>query len=460
MLNGVVSRLKSFATSMWGEFESREELQKFLFLGAIFGLIIGSYWAFRPIKDSIFAAIVGVDWQPRAKWLSLLIIVPLVIIYSKLIDMFPRQKLFYVLTVFYGIASLVFAYYLSHPVYGLPNTTTDSTRIIGWLWYVFVESFGSLIVALFWAITVDITPEDSARRGFPIIALLGQMGNIFGPYFLRAKRLGFANSSPIIAIVGVFCFGMAFLMWLFLKTTPKRQLKGFESKDTAAKREGEEPGFWEGLKLLLTQPYLLGIFLVVSIYEVIVTIFDFLLKAMSKAAFPIEIDHAEYLNNYAVMTGVVATLCVIFGINNIQRKMGMTASLVLMPLLVGTAVFVLYADPSLSIVFWIMVIAKAVNYALNQPTLKQLYIPTSTDTKYKSQAWIEMFGSRGSKAAGSYINDYRGLFIKNQGYLDGAAWFIVVSSVISLGLIGVWFFIAVYVARTYNTAIKRKEVIC
>ena len=452
--------LKRLASTLWGNFESREELQKFAFLGAIFGLIIGSYWAFRPIKDSIFAAIVGVEYQPWAKMLSLVVIVPLVILYSKLIDTFPRSKVFYVLTIFYGLLALGFAFYLSHPVYGLPNTIRDPYRYIGWLWYVFVESFGSLIVALFWAITTDITTEDSAKRGFPIIALLGQIGNIFGPLMLNAKRWGFVNSSPVIAIVGLFCFFMAALMWLFLKVTPKDQLEGYQAKDTEVKKKGEKPGFLEGLKLLLTQPYLLGIFLVITLYEIIVTVFDYLLKAMSNAAYPLEVDHAAYLTNFAVTTGVVATLAVLFGINNIQRRMGMTVSLVLMPVLVGGAVIFLKMDPQLSMVFWIMVVAKAVNYALNQPTLKQLYIPTTKDTKYKSQAWIEMFGSRGSKAGGSGINYFRGKFIAQYGFLDGAAWFIVMSSAISLGLVGVWFFIAVYVAKTYNKAIKEKQVVC
>jgi AAA family ATP:ADP antiporter len=453
--------LKRLASTIWGNFESKEELQKFFFLGAIFGLIIGSYWAFRPIKDSIFAAIVGVDYQPVAKMLSLCIIIPLVILYSKLIDSFPRNKVFYVLTISYGLMALGFAYYLGHPQYGLPNTVTNPYRYVGWLWYVFVESFGSLIVALFWAITADITSEESAKRGFPVIALLGQMGNIFGPWLLNAKRLGFINSSPVIGIVGIFCFIMAGLMWLFLKVTPKSQLEGYKAQ-VKEPLEGatEEPGFLEGLKLLVTKPYLLGIFLVITIYEVIVTVFDFLLKAMSKAAYPLEVDHAEYLTNFAVTTGVVATLAVLFGINNIQRRLGMTTSLVLMPVLVGAAVFVLKMDPSLAIVFWIMVVAKAVNYALNQPTLKQLYIPTSKDTKYKAQAWIEMFGSRGSKATGSIINNFRGTFVRQYGFVDGAAWFITVSSAISLGLVGVWFFIAVFVAQTYNKAIKEKRIVC
>ena len=51
-----------------------------------------------------------------------------------------------------------------------------------------------------------------------------------------------------------------------------------------------------------------------------------------------------------------------------------------------------------------MVGSKAVNYALNGPALKQLYIPTTPDVRFKAQAWIETFGSRSSKQDGSVFN--------------------------------------------------------
>jgi ATP:ADP antiporter, AAA family len=451
---------KRIAATLWGNFESWDEVKKFGLLGTIFGLIIGTYWALRPIKDSIFGAIVGVEYQPKAKFLSLFIIFPLVIIYSKLIDKYPRQRVFYILTIIYGLAALLFAWYFSHPVYGLANKVEDPTRIIGWLWYVYVESFGSLIVALFWAISTDITTEEAAKRGFPLISLLGQTGNIVGPLLLNAKRWGFAHSGPIVAITAVMTFAMAILMWVFMTVTPKSQLQGQKFEGSKEVESGEEPGFLEGLKLLVTKPYLLGIFLIVTIYEIIVTVFDFQLKYMAKQAYPLEVDNAEFLTQFAVMTGIVSMLCVLFGINNIQRRLGMVASLVVTPILVIAAVIGLKFFPVLGVVFWIMVVAKAVNYALNQPTLKQLYIPTTKETKYKAQAWSDMFGSRGSKAAGSGINNLLPYYKSKFGSVGGLDAFLTMSSLISLGLIGGWLFVVVYVARTYNKAVAEKRVVC
>ncbi len=98
-----------------------------------------------------------------------------------------------------------------------------------------------------------------------------------------------------------------------------------------------------------------------------------------------------------------------------------------------------------------MVTAKAINYALNGPVMKQLYVPTTNDVKYKSQAWIETFGSRSSKASGSGIN-----IISKQ---LGSA-FTPVISVVALALGGLWFFIAVYLGRTHKKAVDNKQVVC
>ena len=452
--------LKRLATTLWGNFESKEELKKFGILAFIFCGIIAIYWALRPMKDSIFNTIVGLeDWQPYAKGLSLIIIFPIVMLYSKLVDMFPRHKVFYFLTGLYGVIALIMYFCFADPSIGLANTVKSPYRIIGWVWYIWVESFGSLMVALFWAIVTDITSPESAKRGFPLIALFGQVGNMVGPYFLNAKMLGFSNSAPVVGILSGMLFLIGFMFWVFMHVTPPNQLKGYRAEGESEVES--EPGFFEGLKLLVTQGYLLGLFLIITIYEVIVTVLDYHFKCSVMNAFTNELEQGSYLASYATMTGVVSTLCVLFGINSIQRILGMRVSLLMLPILTAAAVILIKFNPqSLLIGFWIMVFSKAVNYALNQPTLKQLYIPTSKDTKYKAQAWIEMFGGRFSKASGSFINSFRKPLVAQLGGIDGVARFLMFSSLISFGLVGLWLFVAIYVAATYDKAIREKRIVC
>jgi AAA family ATP:ADP antiporter len=450
--------LSRIATALWGKFESRDELKKFGILGLIFGLIIGTYWALRPMKDSIFNAIVGGENIWLAKIVSLCVIFPLVILYGKLIDWYPRHKVFYFLIGIYAILAVGFTWAFFHPEIGLLNTTKNAGRVIGWAWYVYVESFGSLIVALFWAFTTDITTSESAKRGFPVIALLGQTGNILGPWILNTRFLGVKTSAPLVGISAALMVATGILLWVFMRVVPKNQLEGYHGVN---EEKESEPGFLEGLKLLCSHAYLLGIFAIVTIYEIIITIIDFHFKQSAFAEYANEAHVNAYLADYAVWTGIIATLCVFLGINNIQRKLGMTVSLLLLPVLVIGAILMIKMNPmTLPIAFWIMVFSKAVNYALNQPTLKQLYIPTTKDAKYKSQAWIEMFGSRGSKAIASAVNSYRPTFIKALGFVQGVNKFLSIVTVVSLGMIGAWFVVAWYVAKTFNKAIKENKVVC
>jgi len=443
--------LERIATVLWGHFESKEELKKFGLLALLFGLIIAIYWTMRPLKDSVFNAMVGGQYLWLAKIVSIIVITPLVIFYSKLIDMFPRHKVFYILTFLYIITALCFMVAFLWPTIGLANTVASPTRYLGWAWYAFVESYGSLIVALFWAFTTDITLPDTAKRGFPLIALFGQLGNIIGPYFLNTQSLGLATSAPIVGICAIMMFSSCLLMWFFRRTTPKKLLLGYQVEVTEKKEE--EPGFLEGLKLLFTHKYLLGIFSIITIYEVIVTVIDYHFMQIAFATFISEADVSAFLAQYGYKVGIVSSLCVLFGINNIQRYLGMKSSLMLLPILVLIAVVIIkFSSGSLTIVLWVMVLLKAVNYALNQPTIKQLYIPTSHDSKYKAQAWIDMFGSRGSKASVQFFNAFRRTL--------GVDFFLTITMIMSFGLVVNWLLIALFIANTYNKAIQEKRIIC
>ena len=227
---------------------------------------------------------------------------------------------------------------------------------------------------------------------------------------------------------------------------------------------------------MLTQPYLLGILGIIMFYEVIVTVFDYYFKIMVDSQILDKQLKSAYLGDYAIYANLATFACLILGISNIQRKLGLTASLTLMPLIVALAVFVFKFYPAISWFFWLMVASKAVNYALNSPSMKQLYIPTTKDVRYKSQAWIESFGSRGSKAAGSAINNvHRGALESNGpewkdyafqkanmfGPADkGTFWHMALSSYLFFGIIAVWIMVALYLGRTYQKHVDENKVVC
>lgn len=463
----ITASLQWLFRPIFGDFE-REEFKKFLRMGLIFAFIIGCYWTMRVLKDSVFINLVGKDMIPWAKTASLVFLFPLVIFYTKLLDKYSRENIFYTLAAFYGILTLTFGTLLllgvqapAAEIAARTGLAFYGTKVFGYLWYVFVESYGSLVVALFWAIATDITSPDSAKKGFSLVVAIGQLGGIVGPLFISGlpKKLGFETSAVSLFICSSVTLSLVLLMKYLFTATPKHLLTSFHGKNEKSAEKEQEPGFLEGLKLLLTHKYLMGIFGVIFIFEMITTIFDFNFKVLAGTHYTgVELD--AYLGRYGSMVNLVALLCLLCGISNVTRILGVGVALALMPIIFGGALVGFATLSDINFYFWLMVSCKAINYALNGPAIKQLYIPTTHDVRFKSQAWIETFGSRGSKEAGSILNMSYGPLQRAFGAELGRTYYVALAGTFGAALVVIWFFTALFLGRTYNKAIETKSVVC
>ena len=443
----MLERLKSF----FGGALLREERQKFSLLAIIFGITIGVYWLLRPLKDGVFLTMVGTQYLPWAKLLAVVVVLPVVMVYSKLIDRFPRHIVLYMLTTVYAVLAIIFAFLILTPGFGLSDTVADPTRVLGWAFYLYVETFGVIMAALFWAFVADTTTPDSAKRGYSVIVMGAQMGAVCFPfiskYIIQSAGTGYA----ILFGVGVMCF-LPVMVHYYMHHIPRDQMEGFKA-DERKPLEGthKKTGFGEGLRLLLTKPYLLAIFAIVSFYEIINAVLDYQFKALAKLSYTGE-ALSSFLTDFAVVTNLIGLFCVVIGIDRIGRMLGFGKTLVLLPLLVGISVVSMSFYPFLGVAFAVMAIQKSFNYSLNLPVKEQLYIPTTKDTKYKAKAWIDMFGSRLSKGGASIINGMRGIL--------GVEGFVVFSLVVSFALIGVWVVAALFVGRVHAQALREDRVVC
>jgi len=450
----------------FGNFE-KEEFKKFFRMGLIFALIIGVYWTLRPLKDSIFIQLVDKLQLPYAKTVSVLALLPLVMFYTKLLEKNSREKMFMILPAFYGIMVLAFSAVMAlvqAPAAEIAERDTLyflTTRGLGYLWYLFVESFGSLVVALFWAFAADTTAPASAKRGFPLVVAIGQMGGIVSPYAIGGlpHRLGLSTDFLSMACLGVLILLIIPLVRYFLRATPRKLLTSFQGKNEKTEEHKQEPGFLEGLKLMLKHKYLIGIFAANFIYEIVVTIFDFNFKVAAGAEYS-GVALSNYLSLYGSSVNIVSLLCLLLGISNVTRFLGVGVALAAMPVIVGLALFGFLTLDSLAFLFALMVGSKAINYALNGPALKQLYIPTTPDVRFKAQAWIETFGSRASKEAGSIFNMLLAPLQKAFGAVAGKGYYLFASGCLGFPLLALWFITALFLGRKFRKAIDEKKVIC
>lgn len=448
----------------FGDFE-REELKKFLRMGLIFTLMVGVYWTLRPLKDAVFIQLVDKLYLPYAKTVSLLALIPLVMLYTKSVSKMPKEKMLIILPLIYGVLVLLFSASML-VAQGSPQEIAARTlmpciltKVLGFIFYLFVESFGSLMIAsLFWAFATDITDPASAKKGFPFVYAIGQAGGIILPYSVGGlpHRLGMHTDALSLAILGCCILLIIPCVKFFFRETPKYLLSSYEGDASSSE---QETNFLEGLRLMLQHKYLLGIFVVNCIYEIIITIFDFNFKVAAGTEYS-GVALSNYLSLYASSVNIVSLLCLLLGISNITRFLGVGTALAAMPVIVGCSLFGFLTLNSLSFLFALMVGAKAINYALNGPSLKQLYIPTSHDVRFKAQAWIETFGSRTSKEAGSMFNMTLGLLQHSFGAAAGKGYYLMLSGCLGFPLLGLWFLTAIFLSSTFRKAVKEKIVVC
>ncbi len=474
----IVSAIQFILQPIFGKFE-REEFKKFLRMGLTFTFILGAYWTIRTLKATVFITLVGADYQPIAKTFSILLLVPLVMLYTKILDYYSREKTFYGLSLFYGIATLLFAVFLNTKSFGMAESSVIAartgmefwgTQILGYLWYVFVESYGSLVVALFWAIASDTTMPDSAKKGFSLVVALGQVGAIIGPKYINKLPDFFIhklphmpllhNPSVAVAVASLMIFLSILFLNYFLKATPKSLLVSFKGKNEATVEKEQEPGLLEGFWLLLEHKYLLGIFAVNFFFEFIVTIFDFHFQKLAALTYTNQNTLAVFMGDYGALVNAVTLICLLCGVSNITRYLGVTVSLCLMPIIIGAAIFGFTSFDSITFLLYLMVGSKAINYALNGPALKQLYIPTSHDTRFKAQAWIETFGSRASKEGGAIFSILLKPLQNRFGAMAGRAYHVFLCSRVGYVFVIVWFVVALFLGRTFKKAVDEKRVVC
>lgn len=367
--------------------------------------------ASRSLKDPIISVIDGVEYIPSAKIASLFVVFALVIVYNKLLDIFPKHHLFYMMGVGYGGLFAIMGLLLMHPTIGLNNTNADPYRLLGWVSYITIESFGSMVVQSYWALVNASVDVNFAKKNFGLVVAGAQIGSILGPSLAtRADIIGI----PMLYMIGA---GIMFLMVAAMKAHIDRFGVPEEKEKKVVKdgkKSGKEEGIMEGFYLFWEHDYVKGIFVVSSVYMVQVTIVDYMMKVLAKdryeALYPDDPQaalrsFASFMGFFGQTTNLISFLFSLFGTGMIIHRYGLQVTLISFPALLLICAIVVYISPTIWVVFAVMMIMKGMSYALNNPTKEILYQQTSTSIKFKCKSWIDTFGQRSAKAAGSLVTN-------------------------------------------------------
>lgn len=429
-----------------------EEKLRLLWLASTLFFIIGGYWLLRSLKDPVISTICGVQYIPKAKMLSVLVVTVLVFVYNKLIDMFPKHQLFYIIGGFYSVLFTVTAMLLALPAtssLSIYNTDPSPYRLIGWISYCSIESFGSIGVSLFWAFTNSTYNLEGAKKAYGLMVACAQLGSIAGPTLVNVATEPWGV--PTVYFCGALCMvAMVVSIWGYTL----RFGTGAEAPSAATGgKKKEKPGMMEGLVLFWKYNYVKGIFALSCLFMVEVTILDYSMKVLAKAKFDSEhpgdptastAAFAAFMGFFGQSANGLSFCFSLVGTSFVIRRLGLNKTIVLFPTLCLGAIFLVYSTPTLEVVFAMMLVLKGLSYSLNNPCKEILYQPTSSGVKFKAKSWIDVFGARGSKALGSVVTN---------AFSDSAADLLTYGSFVAMGVSSFLIYVAYWMGGTFDQLI-------
>lgn len=451
----VVERIKSFLKPALSDLPY--ENVKLGFMASIFFFVIAAYSTLRSLKTSVFLSLIGVESQPYTKFISILLVMISMPAYSFLVDRLRRYQILYFFFVLYAFLALVFAYFFLDPVSGLSNTARSPWRAIGWCFYFFMEFFPVFIVSSFWAFSNSINTPDSAKKNYGFIVAASKVAGMLSPllslFILKHSGISEYKVIPFLIIFcGILLLIAAFLTTRLIATVPGHHLHGYEAVYQLEKEKGKRAtGLLEGIRLMLTQPYVFSIFGLVYSYEIISAMGDYQMQVLMSMENGSAIGTmSSFMFLYTASFQGLGLFFALFGTASLLRYFDVQACLLSVPVIAAFLISLLFLAPSLTTIFLFMVILRAMHYGFNVPVREILYIPTTKDIKFKSKAWIDSFGRTISKTSGATVN-----------LLSQSSPYSIISTTcgISLGIVALWGTISYFVSKKYMNSVAQGKAI-
>jgi ATP/ADP translocase len=453
--------------TLWGDM-TKDEIKRFFILAVTYFFLIGAYWEIRVMKNAVFDIFVGYRYQPFAKMVSWAVIILVTLFYSKLLDFFKRDILFYMVATFFGIGFISLGYFISHPemVSFSANSTMSGffsfipgnpSKLLGWIAYCFIEAYGSIVPALFLSIMASTVSTEAAKKGYGMVYTFAQLGLVVGTVFVSIY-LKVIGIGILFAIGGAAVCILPFFMRWYVNHSPITPVEKIE----AAHHKEQKTGMLEGLKLILSRPYVAGLLVISVIYEAINTIVEFQMNTCALQIYPTKLDGGAAFGWFSALNGmsvgIISLTFAILGTGFFMRKFGMKFCIMSYPSIMGLMVtsilfFYMFGASTYFLMWVFFVIAvtfKGLQYTLNVPAKEVMYIPTSKDVKFKAKSWIDGFGGRSSKTLGTAVT----------GTIGGNfPLLLIFGTIASLGVIAFWIFVAAYVGNTFNKLQKENKII-
>ena len=352
-------------------------------------VLMSAYFILRPVRDSLSS-----DWtDEQLSWLwtsTFFFSLIAVVIYGAVISRIRFRVI--VPSVYAFFAATFVGFYVL-------GTAFEDNDLVNRAYYVWLSVFSLYHLSVFWTFMSGLYNKEQAKRLFSIIAMGASAGAIVGPAIpaFFADYIGNLNLLLIAAVM------LLVPIPIILKLESLR-ISDLGNEDVQAdlardKKLGGNP--FSGIKTFVSNPYLLAIGLFILLYVVMNTFIYFELRKMM-GDFDREV-RTQIWASIDLAVNSLAFLTALFATGRLATRVGMPATLALVPAFMIGGWVVVALSPVLAVLAGLQIVRRAGNYAITRPGREMLFTAVDAETRFKAKPVIDVVVYRGGDVLTAWL---------------------------------------------------------
>jgi ATP:ADP antiporter, AAA family len=392
-------------------------------------VLLGSYYILRPVRDTV-ATIYGVEHLQTlftATFVCTLIASP---IYIALTSRFKLTRLL----------PGVFSFWLLNVIlFDILFQFAPQNRWLGAAYYVWFSVVNLFMISVFWSLMVDLFSATQATRLFALISAGGALGSICGPLLTRllVKSVGLSGML-LIAAVG---FGFVILLAHLLIREKEQLQRNSDEAQQSTFDHSLRGNALDGFRQVFSSPYVMNQAAFMLLMTWVNTVAYFFQTEMIAHAFTAIEARAQALADIDLIVNVCTALILTFGLGRFVQRFGVTAGLLLNPLIMIAAFIGIVVSPSVVVLQVVRVVQRVAQYAIARPSREICFTVVEQSSRYKAKNVIDTVVYRFGDVSAAWVQ--AGLRALGYG-MNGAA-------AVGVGASVIWGAAAVSLGRQFES---------
>ncbi|QTD39410.1 MFS transporter [Polaribacter batillariae] len=339
-------------------------------------LIITVLLIVKPIVNALFVSKLGANSLPFGYLLVAIIAVFTSYFYNRAIRKLSLVKVAVTSLIIFSFAFITLSIILKFLLI---------SNWILYFYYVFISLFAVIATSQFWIFANMVFNAREAKRIFGFIGAGAIAGGIFGGYLTSVIASSFGNEVAIL-VAAILLLGCIPIIKKVYEIRI-RYLNTFKRKQVIAKQDVLENS---AIKLIINSKHLTYIAFITGIGVIVAKLIDFQFSDFANKAIPNSDDLAAFFGFWFSTFNVVALTIQLFLTNKILTKLGVSSTLLILPLAIGFGSLLFLTFPEL----WVLVLIKGIDgsfkQSINKASIELSIMPIPTLIKNQAKSYIDV----------------------------------------------------------------------